>query len=386
MKIVHVVEPFASGIATFVRSLVENLNDDLHIIVHGEREYVMKSAEVKLNFPKENVRFIRWKSVQREISIRKDTVAFMELYTILKRLKKQFHIDAVHLHSSKSGFLGRLACKMARIQTVVYTPNGAPFLVGSTKFINYIYKQLERLGSVFGGRVVCCSPSEWEAYQALGIDAVNINNGISLGDQPLFKADPFRIEKIDNQQLGKKERKSPLPELSYTGNTGKFIIATSGRIVDQKNPALFNAIATYFEEFKDFEFLWVGDGEERKQLTAKNIRITGWLSSKESKELIAGAQVYLSTSNFEGMPFAVLEALILRKPVLLSDCIGNRDIVHKGLNGDLFNSEDEAILKILQYYNNRDMLQVMGEYSQQLCVQEFDVHSTFSSYRDLYKS
>ena len=86
------------------------------------------------------------------------------------------------------------------------------------------------------------------------------------------------------------------------------------------------------------------------------------------------------------MPFAVLEALILKKPVLLSDCIGNRDIVHKGLNGDLFTNEDEAILKILQYYNNRDMLQVMGEYSQQLCAQEFDVDSTGSSYRDLYKS
>jgi glycosyltransferase involved in cell wall biosynthesis len=382
MKIVHVVEPFASGIATFVRSLVENLNDDLHIIVHGEREYVMKSAEVKLNFPKENVRFIRWKSAQREISIRKDTVAFMELYTILKRLKKQIHIDAVHLHSSKSGFLGRLACKMARIHTVVYTPNGAPFLVGSTRLINYIYKQLERLGSVFGGRVVCCSPSEWAAYQALGIDAVNINNGIALGDQDLSRPDPFRT---DTQRV--KDDIGPLlPRISHSAKPAKFRVATSGRIVNQKNPALFNAIATYFEEFGDFEFLWVGDGEDREQLTAKNIRITGWLSSKESKELIAGSQVYLSTSNFEGMPFAVLEALVLRKPVLLSDCIGNRDIVHKGLNGDLFKNEDEAILKILQYYNNRDMLQVMGEYSKQLCVQEFDVHSTFNSYRDLYKS
>ncbi len=179
MKIVHVVEPFASGIATFVRSLVENLNDDLHIIVHGEREHVMKSSEVKQHFPKTNTRFIRWKSAQREISVRKDIVAFLELYAILRRLKK-LNIDAVHLHSSKSGFLGRLACKMAGIKTVVYTPNGAPFLVGSNRFINYVYKQLERLGSVFGGQVVCCSPSECEAYQALGIDAMNINNGVPM--------------------------------------------------------------------------------------------------------------------------------------------------------------------------------------------------------------
>jgi glycosyltransferase involved in cell wall biosynthesis len=363
MKIVHVVEPFASGIAVFVKSLVENLNDDLHIIVHGEREYVMKSAEVKQYFPKGNTRFIRWKSAQREISIRKDTVAFFQLYTILKRLKKRNHVDAVHLHSSKSGFLGRLACKLARIKTVVYTPNGAPFLVGSNRLINYIYKQLERLGSVFGGQVVCCSPSECEAYQALGIDAMNINNGVSVG--------------IPTHAQGKSVR-----PVSH----GKFRIVTSGRIVDQKNPALFNAVAGYFEEFDGFEFLWVGDGDARDQLTAKNIVVTGWLSSRETKELIASSQVYLSTAHFEGLPFAVLEALILKKPVLLSDCIGNRDIVHKGLNGDLFRSEEEAILKILQYYNNIDMLNVMGEYSRQFCVQEFDVHSTFTSYRDLYKS
>ncbi|HEY4063427.1 MAG TPA: glycosyltransferase [Puia sp.] len=369
MKIVHVVEPFASGIATFVRSLVENLQDDIHIIVHGEREYVMSSAEVKMDFPKSNVRFIRWKSAQRSLSIRKDTVAFMELYTILKRLKKQNNIDAVHLHSSKSGFLGRLACKMANIETVVYTPNGAPFLGGSFRLTNYLYKQLERLGSIFGGRVVCCSPSEWKAYQALGIDAVNINNGISMPDRlPVLPAQVPVAKTI--------------PDLK----PARFRVATSGRIVGQKNPALFNAIARYFEEFGDFEFVWVGDGADREELTARNIVVTGWLSSKESKAVIAASHVYLSTSNFEGLPFAVLEALVLKKPVLLTDCVGNRDIVHKGLNGDLFTNEDEAIIKILQYHNNRDMLDVMGEYSQQFCGQEFDVNSTFTSYRDLYKS
>jgi glycosyltransferase involved in cell wall biosynthesis len=369
MKIVHVVEPFASGIATFVRTLVENLQDDLHIIIHGERAQIMKSAEVKQHFPKGNVRFIRWKSAQRAINIRKDTIAFVELYNILRRLKKQNNIDAVHLHSSKSGFLGRLACRMARINTVVYTPNGAPFLVGNSSISNYIYKQLERLGSFFGGQVVCCSPSEWQAYQALGIEAVNINNGVDIAG-PLFPPNEFPV----------------LPKFSLSEKPAKFRIVTSGRIVDQKNPGLFNAIARYFEEFKDFEFVWIGDGEDREQLTSKNIVVTGWLSSDETKALLASSQLYLSTSIFEGLPFAVLEALVLKKPVLLSDCIGNRDIVDKGLNGDLFNNEMEAIVKILRYFNNQEMLPLMGAYSQQFCEQEFDASLNYSFYRELYRS
>jgi len=298
----------------------------------------------------------------------------MELYTILKRLKRQVHIDAVHLHSSKSGFLGRVACRMAGIETVIYTPNGAPFFVGNNSFSNFLYKQLERLGSIFGGRVVCCSPSELKAYNAIGIKALNINNGVDIEERLLGP-----LPRLSNTA---EDRKSSLPELK----PGKFRIVTSGRIEEQKNPTLFNAIAKYFEEFHEFEFLWIGEGADRDLLTSKNIVITGWLSTEDTKSLIAASQVYLSTSNFEGLPFAVLEALALKKPVLLTDCVGNRDIVNKRLNGDLFTAEDEAIIKILQYHNNRDMLHIMGEYSQQHCEQEFDVQSTFTSYRSLYKS
>jgi len=362
MNIIHVVEPFASGVATFVKSLVENLQDDLHIIIHGERENVMRSAEVKQYFPAANTRFIRWPSAQRSLSVRKDTAAFWELYTILRQLKQQDKIDAVHLHSSKSGFLGRLACRLASIRTVVYTPNGAPFLAGQSRLMQFLYGQLEKFASFFGGKTVCCSNSEWEAYHAIGIDAACINNGVTL------------------EEPAKPETKAP-----PAAQTARFRIITSGRIADQKDPASFNAIAKYFEEFNDFEFVWVGDGEQRHLLTAKNISITGWLTPAETSEYVAGADIYLSTSYFEGLPFAVLEALALKKPVLLSDCIGNRDIV-SGLNGDLFNDGEEAILKILRYYNNRDMLSIMGEYSRQVCAEQFDVHTTFNSYRKLYKA
>ncbi len=79
MKIVHVVEPFASGIASFVQSIVQNLRDDHHIIIHGEREYVMRSSEIIKYFPEENVQFIRWRSAQRSISLVKDIAALVEL-------------------------------------------------------------------------------------------------------------------------------------------------------------------------------------------------------------------------------------------------------------------------------------------------------------------
>lgn len=357
MIIIHIVEPFATGIAVFVKSLTEAMPDDMHIIIHGERKKVRSAREVKKDFPQGNVRFIKWRSAQRSIDPLKDLFALSELYKILRRLKAKDLVDAVHLHSSKSGLLGRAACRMAGITNVFYTPNGASFLSASNKFSRYFFQQMEKMGNRFGGNVVCCSASELEEYLKLGIHAAYINNGV----------DP------------NKHRLSPTPE-----SPNKFRIVTSGRIDKQKNPALFNSIAAYFEELDQVEFIWIGDGPQRKLFTAKNITVTGWLDNKDVHDFVAGSQLYLSTSRYEGLSFAVLEALALKKPVLLSNCTGNTDLVRKGINGDLFNTASEAIIKVLQYYNNREMLEVMGDFSAEICQAEYDVRENFKAYRELY--
>jgi glycosyltransferase involved in cell wall biosynthesis len=351
------VEPFAAGIAVFVKSLTEMMSEDVHIIVHGERKKEIAASEVKKIFPQKNIRFIRWRSAQRAVHPLKDFMAFSELYKILRRLKKKQLVDAVHLHSSKSGLLGRAACRMAALNNVFYTPNGAPFLSGRNTLANYFYQQLEKIGHGLGGNVICCSESELNAYKRIGINARYVNNGISL------KSEPHPASATTKQ---------------------KFRIITSGRIVAQKNPYLFNTIATYFQEFEDFEFIWAGDGDERAALKATNISVTGWLPTQEVKALVAQADIYLSTSHYEGLSFAVLEALALKKTMLLSDCVGNMDVVKSGLNGDLFTNETEAIIKLLHYYNNRAMLPVMGEFSHRICSAEFDVLQNFNTYRDIY--
>jgi glycosyltransferase involved in cell wall biosynthesis len=356
MKIVHVAEAFAGGIAVFINSLVENMRDDEHIIIHGDRYWVMKAEEVKKMFPTANVCFIPWTSAGRSIHPVKDMMALKELCGFIKEIEKEGRIDAVHLHSSKSGFLGRVACRLIGFRNVIYTPNGAPFLIGKSWLSNTLYKVLERVGSWFGGEVVCCSLSEWKAYKDLGIAASHINNGISVGPhkKPMVKP-----------QAG-------------------FKVITSGRIAPQKNPALFNAIAQYFEEWSAFEFIWVGDGDDRPLLTSSNIQVTGWLPRDSAKSLIVDADIYLSTAKFEGLSFAGLEALDMQKPMLLTDCIGNRDLAGKGSNGDLFRNEGDAIVKILRYFNNRPMLPIMGRHSGQLCKQEFNIKDTFLRYRQLY--
>lgn len=359
MKVVHIVEPLAGGMVTFLTSLVENLQLHSHIIVHGNREHITPLPIVKKQFKFPNVKFIRWPSAQRSLHFKKDTKAFIELYRILKRLKQDNLLDIVHLHCSKGGFLGRMVCRLLGLQhQVIYTPNGAPFMAGTSILSNYLYKVLEKLASFFGGQVVCCSPSEQDAYKKIGIDAITINNGIQY-KKLIHKKRTYRKDNV-------------------------FRVVTSGRIVDQKDPALFNRIATFFEEFTNFEFIWVGDGDGANLLTAKNIRITGWMPSNIANDLVVSADVYLSTARYEGLPFSVLEALAMSMPVLLTDCIGNKDLSNN-LNGAVFSDEHEAILRLLQFYNNNSMLNLMGKHSGSYCRRHFNLVDTFRKYQGLYQ-
>jgi glycosyltransferase involved in cell wall biosynthesis len=357
MTIVHVVEPFASGIAVFVKYLTETMPVDLHIVIHGERRQVMPATDVKRTFCSNNVRFIKWRSAQRRINPLKDFLALAELYNILRRLRDKHLLDGVHLHSAKSGFLGRVACKALGIKNVFYTPHGAPFLSGKNVFSKYFYKQVERFGNSLGGKIICCSASELNAYLSLGIQAAYISNGVAVEDKS-------RAVSMRGKQ--------------------RFRVITSGRITEQKNPRLFNSIAHYFREFDQFEFIWAGDGGDKHLLREDNILVTGWLNQQAIKKLVSDADIYLSTALYEGLSFGVLEALTLHKPVLVSNCVGNIDVVKNGINGDLFTTEAEAIVKILQYYNNREMLYVMGDFSKSICETEFDVKSNFNKYRELY--
>lgn len=355
MRIVHVVEPFASGVVTFVKSLVVNLPNDYHIVVHGERPEVMERAEVKKLFPPQQVRFIHWRSAQRGLHLVKDFKALIELKSILKRFR---NVDAVHLHSSKSGFLGRLVCMWLGIKHVIYTPNGAPFLARDSRIKQLLYKQLELIGNSFGGKVVCVSASEAEAYRQLGIDATYINNGTNVS-----------------------VLKSSFEPLTQT-NT--FVIAFSGRIQSQKNPKRFNEIAEYFLPYPQVEFVWIGDGADRKYLTSANIRVTGWIPENDVKKELAKASLYLSTADYEGLSFAVLDAMALGKPLILSNCTGNKDIIRYGVNGDLYDSIAQACTQILYYINNPFMLEAMGAYSKNLCATDFNAATSAGSYRIAY--
>lgn len=352
MKIVHVMECFAGGTFNFLVDLTSELSNEEHIVIYGtNRENTPKNFKDLFN---KNVKFIEWKTAQREMKPLKDIKALWELYSILKKID---NIDVIHLHSSKAGFLGRIVSfLLGKSKKTIYTPHAISFLrldVSSKKRKIFIW--MEKFASFFGGKIVACSQSEKEVIEEQGIKNVTfINNGIK----------PLEIEKKVN-------------------TSDKITIISVGRLSIQKNPKLFNDIASEFKDNPNIKFIWCGDGELKSELISQNIKCTGWIEQKKLESYLANADIYLSTSLWEGLPLSVLEAMSIGLPVILSNCVGNRDLVED--NGVLYIDKIEAVKNINELLKNKIWTNKKGHNSKIIVENNFNMRNMAISYLNIYK-
>ena len=87
--------------------------------------------------------------------------------------------------------------------------------------------------------------------------------------------------------------------------------------------------------------------------------------SEAPEKALAKAEIYAFTSNNEGMPNAVLEAMVMGMPVISTDCPcgGPRELINDGVNGLLVPVGDEKALEdsINYLIENKENANRMGE-------------------------
>lgn len=297
-KIVHIVESFGGGVFSLLVDLVNNTSNDYEItILYGKRPETPKDIS---NYFNQNVKLIQIKNFTRKINLIKDIKSIIEVKKYIKTIKP----DIVHLHSSKAGAIGRIACKNIR---VLYSPHCFSFMQkGISKIKKNTYYLIEKIMSnKKKSCIIACSKQEFDFAKKLTSNVILIENGVN-------------IEKIEKIAKNTKQY------------SGKHTICTAGRIDFQKNPKLFNQIA---EKLPEYAFTWIGDGASNNILTSPNIKITGWLSHDEVIRIINENEIFLLTSKWEGLPITLLEALCLKKKCIISNDIQNIGVIKNGENG-----------------------------------------------------
>lgn len=359
-KILHITECLGSGVLFYVKNLCKWQVQDYEITVaYATRPETPKDFEKQFD---PRVKFINVKNFTREITPSKDLKAFFELRKIVKEEKP----DLIHLHSTKAGIIGRWAINCNKYR-VLYSPHAYSFLMQDCSSLKRkIYKTIERISDKKACITIADIDGEYEESLSVAHNSLCIPNGIDCNEMDILisEAEEFTDrEKHDAQH--------------------KITVCTLGKVVPQKNPKLFNEIAGHFP---DLNFLWIGAGALEYELDSENITITGWVSRVEAISKVMSSDIFLFTSAWESLSIALIEAMYIGKPCVVSNADGNRDVVKNGRSGYVCYSLDDYIKAISTLISDTAHIKNMGEEARQSVLEMYNTGKMEAQYKKLFES
>lgn len=365
MKILHIGN-LKSGIDTYVRNTVALAGDDFDfVIVSGADD----KSEPYLRHGKPLKQYTI--DMYRALNPWKDLEAVVQAMRIIRKEKP----DLVHCHSAKGGVIGRFAAFLTGRRSV-YTAHAFSFLSAESAKKQKIFLTLEKIAKLNSVLLGCA-----ESERLLGMERVGYTERNAFAWNNAIP----RIQDEDVQEPTDAIRNE------------RFVISI-GRPSYQKNPLLMvETMKRVHGKHPEVKFYLVGVGfyspmlEETKALMADfgledSFVMLPWLSHAETLGYLKYAQVYLTTSLYEGLPIAVLEAMAMGKAIVSSDVIGNRDCVKDGENGMLLSMDADRMADAICLLLEDDALRErMGKASLRLFEKDFLIDNRIGELEDIYR-
>lgn len=250
----------------------------------------------------------------RQVNPVKDCRAFVDL----NRFFRSRGYRIVHTHSTKAGFLGRLAAYLARVPVIIHTVHSVPFeMDGDLK--SRFYVALERLVGPITDRVVCVGHelcrevAEWRIVPKEKL--LTIYSGI---DFPSYVAQRPALEV--KRELGVEEAWP--------------IVGSVGRLSEQKaQHYLVEATALLKDKYPKMKLLLVGQGE-LQQLVEKQTQQLGlsshilFLGQRDDiADILNVFDIYAMSSRWEGVGRALTEAMYWALPIVATAVNGVVELI-----------------------------------------------------------
>lgn len=307
----------------------------------------------------------RLPSLVRPVRPAKDFRALGEVGAALREIEP----DLLSTHSSKAGWLGRLAGRLAGVP-VIFTAHGWAFADGVPAAKAGFYRLAERLAGRLSQRIITVSEADFRLAAASRIAPakrmVAIHNGVPDISAKLA-ADPGRQP----------------PRV--------IMVARFDR---QKDHATLLQALNHLKE-KAWSLDLVGDGPLRPQVVElavrlglqERVRFVG--SRPDVAEYLARAQVFVLSSKWEGLPRSILEAMRAGLPTVASDVGGVRETVAEGQTGSLCVPGDVRSLRdgLLSLLDRPDLRIELGRAARRRYEERFTfdrmLEQTQSVYREI---
>jgi glycosyltransferase involved in cell wall biosynthesis len=293
----------------------------------------------------------------RELSARNDALTLARLYGVFRRWRPTI----VETHTAKAGTLGRLAALLARVPVRVHVFHGHVFhsYFGPRKA--RVFLEIERALARATSRIVALGERQRRELLAYGVGTpekvVSIPLGFDL--QSFLALSSAAAQRTGSFRAGLGQRLGPRPATA-PGALARGaaapgapadapLVGIVGRLVPIKAHEVFFDAARYIlAEIPNAHFVVVGDGERRAELEALaavpplagHVHFLGWRA--DLPEVYADLDIVALTSDNEGLPTAIIEAMAAARPVVATDVGGVRDLVADGETGCVVPKRDPA--------------------------------------------
>ena len=278
----------------------------------------------------------------------------------------------IHLHQPSSGFIFALFCKVfCRGIPAVYTVHN-----------NYVnYKLRHKIFLIFcfhiSDRITFVSKDAMESFSDKLIKpsykkALAIQNGVD-------------VERVDQALRDQPERSND--------DQKTLRIMTIGRLIPQKNQKFLLDVLEGFNE--DWELDVYGDGPlldklqqeaVQKGLSGK-VQFKGVVPRDDVFQAIANSDLSVSPSLWEGLPVALMEAMCVEVPCVVSDIPSHREVGEEAEGVLLIELDVQAWRKLLEYLSSMDREQrlALGRQNRDFIERHFSVRRMQERYREIYE-
>ncbi len=317
MRIIQVVEATAGGVARHVVDLCLGLTSigiELHILASDKR--MDETWRAGLSLLKEaGVRLVSLPLFRAPHPSDIGALLFL-----LKHMKNRGPFDLIHGHSSKAGGIIRLAKNFAGIPTV-YTPH-AFVTLSLNPFNKAVYGLIERMLVTFTDGVIAVSEREYFEALRLGFPREKVRiipNGISLQSPPREAREAIRK--------------------SWGIRAEATVIGYVGRFDRQKNPSLLlEAFGRITYRYPNTYLVMVGAGPLLDEVKGR-AKLLGILDKVvfpgflPGRKVIHAFDIFALSSDFEGFPYVLLEAMAEGLPIVATKVGGTEMVLEHGKNG-----------------------------------------------------
>jgi len=300
----------------------------------------------------------------------------IKFYKIINHL----NIDIIHSNTLKSHIQSRLIGFFFNNKKIISTYRNEPQWLKSKQIRNVIRKLLDRFTARFF--------SDMLTFVSYGTFKFFKMNGFHHSKTEVVY-NSIDTELIENIKFSKKDIMK-----DFNVKENEIVIVAIGRLTEQKGfEYLFPAINEVAKEVRNIKFLIFGEdqssGYYKKLLSKYNfINVLIIDSYTNILQVLSCADIFVSSSLWEGLPRGHLESLLCGCPVISTNIGGSNEVIKHEYNGILVTprNSNEIINAIYKILNSQKMVESFKYNGYKILKDKFDIKKNTIKIENLYLS